>query len=120
MSQLRKQFKSIYTDSLSIKKNTVQQTSSITSGVTINSPAGTIVTNTTGNVATSGTATINVNNNTIYTNSIIIGRLNNYSGSGYPNVYINNVTTGSFQVHIKNTNATNPVSGGFNIDFFSL
>ncbi|NDD53055.1 hypothetical protein EBZ39_04110 [bacterium] len=119
-SKLRKQFGSLFTESFSVPKSTVQQTSSITAGVTINSPAGSIITNTTGNVATSGSANITVTNSAIDANSIVIGRISGYSGSGFPVSYVNNITTGSFQVHIKNFHGTNAVSGGFKYDFYTI
>ena len=119
-SKIRKNFGAIFSENISVPKSTVQQTTSITAGVTINSPAGTIVTNTTGNVATSGSATITVTNSAIEPDSIVIGRISGYSGSGFPVSYVNNVTTGSFQVHIKNFHGTNAVSGGFNYDFYTI
>jgi hypothetical protein len=119
-SKIRKNFGAIYSDSINVPKSTVQQTSSITAGVTINSPAGTIVTNTTGNVATSGSANITVTNSYVKADSVILDRISGYSGAGFPVSYVNNVTTGSFQVHIKNFHETNAVGGGFKYDFYTI
>lgn len=119
-SQIKMQFASIHSDSISVSKDSVQQTTGITSGVTINSSCGKIVTNTTGNVATSGNANITVTNNKINANSIVLCQIAGYSGSGLPSAFINNVANGSFQVHIKNAHDTNPVAGGFSINFCCL
>jgi hypothetical protein len=84
--------------------NVIQATDSsndLTSSVTINSPAGTIVT-ASASLDASNSVNFIVYNTCVTTTSSIFISLSNYNGSGLPYLYTSNVTNGSFTVNIVN------------------
>lgn len=104
---------------LSVSKSTVSQATAITSGVTLNSPAG-VITSVSSTLATSGNATFNVVNSFVNTNSIVLASVINYSGSdGIPSVNVGAITQGSFNVTLRNTHKDQALNGivkiGYNI-----
>lgn len=101
-------------------KTNVTQITSTTTGVTDNTQAG-IITTFTQTLAASSALTFTVTNSTVTTASVILVKVNNYAGAyatnGFPIAQVNNVTSGSFDIVISNTHATNALSGVLKIGF---
>lgn len=103
-----------------LPKNKVSQVTAITSGVTLNSPSGIILT-TTANLATNGNTSFVVSNSHVNTGSIILANQIGYSGSqGAPFVSVRNVTQGSFSINLKNVDTINPLNGNISIAYAVL
>ncbi len=89
-------------------KGTVTQITSISTGVTLNTTAGTITTVST-TLAGGTSATFTVTNSTCTSQSIVQATIVNYTGTyatnGFPIVNINNIAAGSFQVTLCNIGA---------------
>jgi len=103
-----------------LNRSSVSQGTSLTSGVTINSPAGFIFTHTTGTLATGGSASFTVTNTTVRVDSIILSNIVNHAGTGIPVARINNVTEGSFDVGLRNIDLTNGLTGSVKVAFSVL
>lgn len=102
---------------ISLTKSTITQGSSVTTGVSLDSPAGFIYTFTTGTIATSGSNSFTVTNSFVNTNSIVTPSIINYTGVGIPVIRTTSVTSGSFGVKIDNLDATNAVAGSIKVGF---
>jgi len=100
-----------------LTRSSASQGTSLTSGVTLNSPAGFIYTFTTGTLATAGTASFTVTNSSVLADSIVFGNIQNYNGTGLPVSRVTNVTEGSFSVKLTNADLTNGVSGSLKFGF---
>lgn len=103
---------------------TVTQITSITTGVTINKPAG-VITTVSSTLAALAVASFTVSNTTVTTSSIVIASICGYSGTfltnGFPILSISNVTTNAFTVNIFNGgNGVAALSGVINISFVVL
>ena len=102
---------------ITLSKTTVSQGTSLTTGVSLDSPAGFIFTFTTGSISTSGSNSFTVTNSFVNTSSIVHTSILNYTGSGIPVVNCTSITTGSFSVKINNLDATNTVAGSVKLGF---
>lgn len=104
-------------------KGTVTQITSLSTGVILNTKQGIITTvsaTTAGQSATSFTVT----NSTVSASNMILANILDYSGTagtnGFPNVYVDDIGSGSFVVTIMNSHGTNALSGVLKIGFIAL
>lgn len=98
-------------------KGSVTQETSLTSGVTLNSHCGKVVTVST-NLATGGNLAFSVSNNKVFADSLVMANIVQYTGSnGQPCIYVDDITTGSFSVHVMNGHHTVALNGGLHIAF---
>lgn len=102
---------------------TVTQATSITTGVTLNRRAGTIVTQS-ASAAADAAHTFTVTNSTVTAASSILVSITNYAGTigtnGNPQIIVDNKTAGTFDVIITNGHGTNALSGALHISFWVL
>jgi len=82
-------------------KGTVTQLTSITTGVTLNTPSG-VITTVSSTIAAAGEATFTVNNSMVTASSVILLTAQ-YTGNGNAVVTLDSVAAGSFGVTIANT-----------------
>lgn len=97
---------------LRLTRDTINQTTSITSGVTINSPAGFIITTTSGTLSTNANAAFTVTNSLVSSDSIVFTNIISYNGVGAPVCRVNNVTEGSFEISLRNVSDINQMTSG--------
>jgi hypothetical protein len=97
---------------LRLTRDTIRQTTSITSGVTIDSPAGFVITTTSGNISTNANAAFTVTNPLVSSDSLVFTNIISYNGVGSPVCTVNNVTDGSFQISLRNVSDTNQMTSG--------
>lgn len=126
MSRVNKRFGSLTVDhlatlgQLSLDKTSMTQATAITSGVTLNAPSGFITTVST-TLATNGSASFSVTNDNIKASSMVLANIVDYTGSnGIPSVIVDNITTGSFSVVLRNSHINNPLNGAVKLGFLSL
>lgn len=115
MSKSNKSFGAITADygsfsEMSVRKGTVTQLTSITSGVTLNAPAG-IITTATMNMATSASTSFAVANSFVYADSAVLANITNKTGNGIPLIQVSGVTRGSFSINVRNLDETNAQTG---------
>ncbi len=103
-----------------LTRSSVSQGTSLTSGVTINSPAGFIFTLTTGTLATGASASFTVTNSAVRADSIVLGDIIQYGGAGIPTARIDSVTQGSFAMNVRNLDLTNSVAGSIKLAYTVL
>lgn len=103
-----------------MNRSTVSQGTSITTGVTINAPAGFIFTFTSGSIATAGNTTFNVANSAVRSDSVVLGNIVDGGITGMPIMNINSITQGSFDVVLKNADLTNPIDGSLKLSYSIL
>jgi hypothetical protein len=98
----------------------VTQTGTITTGVTVNADAG-LITTVSSTLAGVTAATFTVTDSRVEAGSVIVAKVNNYSGTyvtnGIPIVNINNVVAGAFDLTIVNVHASNALAGVLKIGF---
>lgn len=105
---------------INVSKSTVSQSTSITSGVTLDTQSG-IITSVTSTLATFGNASFTVTNNSVSTDSLVLGNIVNYSGSnGIPTARIQAITSGSFTVTLSNASGTSALNGTVKIGYLVL
>lgn len=103
-----------------INKTSITQGTSITTGVTIDSPCGYVQTVST-TLVTQGQASFTVSNAYVDPSSIVIGNIINYSGNqGSPVAIIDNITNEAFSVIITNTANTGALNGNIRIGFLVI
>jgi hypothetical protein len=103
-----------------LNRSSVSQGSSMTSGVTINTPAGFIFTHTTGTLATGGSVVFAVTNTAVRSDSIVLSDIVNHGGAGIPIVRVSAVTEGSFNVSVRNIDLTNALTGSVRLAYTIL
>lgn len=103
-----------------LNRSTVSQGSSMTTGVTINTPAGFIFTHTTGTLSTGGSVSFAVTNTAVRADSIVLSNIVNHGGNGIPLARVSGVTEGSFNVSLRNIDLTNAMSGSVRLAFSVL
>jgi hypothetical protein len=84
---------------VSLSKGVVTQSGSITTAVTLNQPAGDIVT-VSATIAAGAMSTFTLNNTFIKTTSVIIATVNDTTGAGLLAVQIDNIVAGSCAVSL--------------------
>lgn len=107
-------------NNIRLTRTSVSQGTAITSGVTIDSPAGFIFTLTTGTLATGGSASFAVSNTAVSADSLILANIVNHGGNGIPLIRVNNVTEGSFNLSVRNIDLVNPMTGSLRVGFSVL
>lgn len=108
--------------SLSVSKGSITQTGSLTEGVTINEPAGQIVT-VTATTAADSTESFVVTNSAVSSTSVVLVSLlygGAHNSDGVPVVSVNNVSDGAFTVNITNAHPSNALSGIIKVHFLVL
>lgn len=100
-------------------KTTVQQATSITTGVTINRPAG-VISTVSATTASNTISTFTVTNAAVGASSIVLANIIDYTGNpgahGMPGINVNNIASGSFDIHLKNPTGA-PLAGNVTIGF---
>jgi len=105
---------------LSIDKGSITQGTSITTGVTLNKPAG-IITTVSTTLATRGNTSFTVTNNYVSSDTLVLASILNYSGSnGQPTVRANTVTDGSFNITLSNADDISALNGAVKIGYTLL
>jgi hypothetical protein len=100
---------------VSLTKGIVTQSGSITTAVTINQPAGEIVT-VSATIAAGAMSSFTLNNNYIKADSVILATVNDTTGSGLIAVQVDNIVAGSCTVSLGGVVAnTGTVTVGFAI-----
>lgn len=109
------------TNTLAIRdKSSVAQITAITSGVTLNSQCGSIVTVSAGTGAQS-VQSFTVTNNKVNIDSVVLLNIIGYGGStGLPHVYVDDIAAGSFKTIIQNCSTSASLNGVLNIGYISL
>ena len=101
-------------------KETVTQLTNIGTGVNLTSQAGVIVTRS----ATAGvqsTQSFTATNTNVKTDSIILTNIIGYDGStGLPQVYVDDIISGSFKVTIQNNSTSESLNGVLKIGYLTL
>jgi hypothetical protein len=119
-SRISRDFGSVTSNKLSLTKTNITQTTSITSGVTLTTQAGSITTVGATN-ATGASTQFTVTDLSVNANSLILADIMNYAGStGFPAVYVDDVTTGSFKVIVHNHSEAAPLNGALKISYLIL
>jgi len=104
-----------YTD-----KAAITQSTSLTSGVTINSPVGTITTIST-SLATQGSLSFTCTNSAVDASKYVMANIIGYTGSsGTPSVIVDDITKGSFLVNVRNSHQTGALNGSLKLAFLVL
>ena len=104
-----------YTD-----KAAITQSTSLTSGVTINSPVGAITTIST-SLATQGNLSFTCTNSSVDANKYVMANIISYTGSnGTPSIIVDDITKGSFLVNVRNSHITAPLNGALKLAFLVL
>lgn len=84
---------------VSLSKGAVTQSGSITSAVTLNQPAGDIVT-VSATIAAGAMSTFTLNNSYIKADSVILATVNGTSGAGLVAVQVNSIVAGSCSISL--------------------
>lgn len=109
-------FSDVQTGALVVNKQSVTQLTSITTGVTINSACGTIVTF--NGVITAGTtATFSVANSACSFGNVVLANVNAYSGAGIPVVASCVVTKTGFDLTLANVSTADDTDDVITIAF---
>ena len=118
MSQY-KSFGSINTGRVTFtNKGSVTQATSLTSGVTLHSPAGSITTIST-SLEASETLSFICTNACVTATNFVFANIIDYAGStGTPSVIVDNITRGSFAINVRNNHPVNTLNGSLKVGFF--
>lgn len=97
---------------VTLTKGIVTQASSITTGVTLNSPGGEIVTVSLTTAASTTAGTFTVTNSYVKADSLVLANVVDYTGStGFPTILIDDVAAGSFKVTVRNIDTAAALNG---------
>jgi hypothetical protein len=99
---------------VSLSKGVVTQSGSVTTAVTLNQPAGEIVTVSTG-ITAGAASSFTLNNTYIKANSVILATVNDNTGTGVAAIQIDNIVNGSCIVTLGGVVAQ--ASGALTIGF---
>ena len=103
-----------------LDKGVVTQATNINTAVTINKSAG-IITTVNSTLEPNGNASFIVNNYEVKADSVVLGNIVNYNGTqGAPFARIQNVTSGSFTVALRNVDDTNALNGSLKFAYTVL
>lgn len=100
-------------------KGTVTQITDITTAVTLSKPIG-IITTVSSTLGADTSATFSVTNTYCDATSVVVANVVDYGGTGYPVVNIDNVAAGSFDIIIRNVDASNALNDVIKICFVIL
>lgn len=111
-------------NTVAFQRDLVTQDSSITTGVTVQEISGVITTvSSTLGAVTAATFTVSCDK-VLDENQVILANIIDYSGTfntnGRPEMWINNVTTGNFDIILFNSHPTNNLSGAIKIAYLIL
>jgi len=107
----------VSTKAISLSKATVTQATAITSGVTLNSPAG-VITTVSSTLVTNGNASFSVSNSFVRADSVVLGNIVNYAGNqGAPFARVQGIDDGSFSVAIHNVADSGALNGAIKIGY---
>jgi hypothetical protein len=111
------------TKALVLSKGTVTQATSITTGVTLNAPAGKITTVALTTAANSVESAFTVTNSFVKADSVVVASIVGYSGAtltgDLPQVYVNSISAGSFNLIVGN-GGSGTLDGTVTISFVIL
>jgi len=112
------------TDRIITTKGTVTQTPAITSGVTVNATSG-IITTVSTTLAADATAVFTVTNSVVTSSSIVLANIIDYSGNtngseGTPNIAVDNITNGAFDIWLMNPDSAHALNGVLKIAFLVI
>lgn len=97
---------------VTLTKGLVTQTGAITTAVTLNQPAGDIVTVSLSTAASTTAGQFTVNNSYVKADSIVLANIIDYTGStGFPVILIDDVAAGSFKVTVRNVDTAAALNG---------
>lgn len=101
-------------------KTSVTQGTSITTGVTIQSQCGKITT-VSASTGAQSVQSFTVTKSDITVNSIVLANIISYNGStGLPQVYVDDITSGSFKTIIQNCSTSASLNGSISIGYIAL
>ena len=109
----------IFAKNYKFTETNVTQGTAITSGVTLSSQVGSVLT-VSSSLITGGSATFTVEHPRIESSSILLSNIINYSGTGSPSVRVNNITTGSASIVITNNSWISPLNAAIKLGYFIL
>jgi hypothetical protein len=97
---------------VTLTKTVVTQSSSITTGVTINSPGGDIITVSLGTAASTTAGQFTVTNSFVKADSVVLANIIDYTGStGFPVILVDDVAAGSFKITVRNVDTGAALNG---------
>ena len=103
---------------VTLTKGTVTQGTSVTTAVTLNQPAGELVTFSLAAIAADTTATFTVNNSFVKADSLILANVVDWTGStGFPLIIVDDVVANSFKISIRNVSASTALDGVLTVGF---
>lgn len=104
-------------NALSFGQSTITQVTSTDTPVTINSAAG-VITMVSSVLGALQETTFQVNNTTVSSSSVVVANICGYSGTtGFPMCKVLNVTSGSFQIRVRNVSVSDLLNGILKIAF---
>lgn len=95
----------------------VTQGTSITTGVTLDRPCGTITTFAASAAAGAEDGPFTVTNATVAATDTVVVAIKSYAGTGTPQVYVSAVAAGSFAITITNLNGATALNAAIVINF---
>jgi hypothetical protein len=103
---------------VTLTKGIVTQASSITTAVTLNQPAGDVVTVSLTTALSTTAGQFTVNNIFVKADSVILASVNDYTGStGFPAILVDDVVAGSFKITVRNIDTAAALNGIVTIGF---
>jgi len=103
---------------VTLSKGLVTQSGSITTGVTLNQPAGDVVTVSLTTAASTTAGQFTITNNYVRPDSVVLANILDYTGStGFPVILVDDVALGSFKITVRNVDNAAALNGVVTIGF---
>jgi len=103
---------------VTLSKGLVTQSGSITTGVTLNQPAGDVVTVSLTTAASTTAGQFTVTNNYVKADSVVLANIIDYTGStGFPVILVDDVALGSFKITVRNVDTAAALNGVVSVGF---
>lgn len=97
---------------VTLTKGIVTQSGEITTAVTLNQPAGDIITVSLSTAASTTAGQFTVNNSFVKADSIVLANIIDYTGStGFPVILVDDVAAGSFKITVRNVDTAAALNG---------
>lgn len=97
---------------VTLTKGIVTQSGAITTAVTLNQPAGDIVTVSLSTAASTTAGQFTVNNSFVKADSVVLANIIDYTGStGFPVILVDDVAAGSFKITVRNVDTAAALNG---------
>lgn len=97
---------------VTLTKGLVTQSGAITTAVTLNQPAGDIVTVSLSTAASTTAGQFTVNNSFVKADSVVLANIIDYTGStGFPVILVDDVAAGSFKITVRNVDTAAALNG---------